>query len=125
MGKELSARGEPGVSVDTGEVLFSAQEMDALLRLADNPPDPGECRTRPLTDSEREDLLLLMRQSFLNDPLEDKAFYLDALPSEEAALKLMWLDPDERTRVFDALRSEQREAIASSWGEGGQVRLTA
>lgn len=111
---------EPGRCIVTGEVLIPADELAGLLELADNLPDPGEVG-RPSTPEELERLARGADSLFAQRTTDEKVLYLNALPTDEAAKKLMRLHPKERTHLLGLLSPDRREAIAESRDYGSLV----
>ena len=113
-----------GVDVDTGEVIFTDDEMREMLTLAQNPPHPSE-QPGFSFDREYEELDKLAVSGFLAFSDIEKTKFLNAVPADEAIFFLKWVDPHERDRLVGLLSDDQKRSLSSFSGDDDQVALSA
>ena len=99
-----------GIDVDTGEVVFTDDEMRRLLDVAHSPPDPLEQGGFSF-EGEDEVLDQMAVAAFLSLSYAEKVDYLNSVSTTEAMAALMWADQREGRRLMEALSENQRRKL--------------
>ena len=111
-----------GVDVDTGEAIFTDDEMREMLTLAQNPPHPSD-QPGFSFDGEHEELDRIAVSGFLAFSDIEKTIFLNAVPADEAIIFLKWVDPHERDPPVGLLSDDQKRSLSSFLGDDDQVAL--
>ncbi len=114
----------PGIDAHTGEVVFTEHEMEKMLRLAHDLPDPDD-QPGYSPDREEETLDRLAKAAFLGLTEADKIVFLNSVTMEEAAVALTWVDGSERGRLLGSIPAERQQVVLSIWSSNSPVFLSA